>query len=147
MHLSLCHTSYRHVEKGQANPPACPLCILYDMHGYCMYSGRKHSSWGFFSIFQRDKWAHTVQLASLWKWHELYTSPSAAPRPGMKAFIFPRQHTVPCTVHAVDKERLCVTPVTALDLHVLVSADSIIINMLTCFTVSLVQAEHLTPGC
>lgn len=118
------------------------LYILYDMHGYCMYSGRKHNSWGFFSTFQRNKWAHTVQLASTWKQSELYRSHSAASYPVMKAFIFLWQHTVPCTVHAVDKPCHCMTPVTAFDLHVLVSTDSGIINMLTCFTVSLVKAKH-----
>lgn len=37
---------------------------------------------------------------------------------------------------------LWMTPVPAVDVHVLVSTDSSIINMLTCFTVSLVEAEH-----
>ena len=54
--------------------------------------------------------------------------------------MFPGQRTVPRSVHAADKERLCRTPVTAFDLHVLVSTDSSITDVLTCST----EAENGT---
>lgn len=70
---------------------------------------------------------------------DLYRSHSAAPHPITKALISHGKRTLPCIVHALDKECLCVTAVTAVDLHVL---NSTVIKSLKCFTVSLVKAKH-----
>lgn len=59
----------------------------------------------------------------------------------MKASIF---HNIQYYVlYMWQTKALCVTPVTALDLHVLVSTGRRLITMLTCFIVILVGTKHL----